>query len=1474
MKSATRVISILVLFCFVLNTAVSDLAIGQSINPYTNSDKLAVPSELDDIVGIQHKDIGRIQIALEAQLLALANMGLPVNIGTFTTILKEQQVKERTIFNPADIHFFFRDIKLMNNGLRVMCRVKDKNGPRTYYAVFSMQRDAKGGFPIGIYTENEYKKFEKTAKELPQREYAKPEDAKGVKRYIEQNEKAIDAFIQEHIKEGDFAEIENRAKELGWDRSYSGRTMPRTYWTKSFWTKFLSIEWGTGLDEFLKKFGTTFNMVFKGKNIVFIKVPKNVGFPTIHENGQKIIVKSHTSQNAVYFFLNERSFGLASESFDVSKGRAGGAEAKTELAKIAQIIKLKRFVDDMTTLIIHEIGATCGLLSYSFDGKLTNDLDRAWQSPLRNALAEDVFKEFPELNNLKPVNLDTNLPARDYAASGVLQITEEDAEKIINTLQGIVRGNILVREVKYPLNGADVNYVIVENDSYICKSYNRSFFDKPLEYTKPPDSLISILETSSGADLMFSDIRKLVEEDNSVNLKSILQNLSSIFENFRQGHLQSLESQSNKINFKFGDLYISMSIRQKEESREVRGIEIKRLKSSHVYDYELSLKEDGAFSYSSSTATRASASGIMTHAPDQEDPLRELSGELARMELTKKELLLLHDLVTPEHYMTAEELGAKHYNTHRTIHFHIANIYSKFNVTNRIQLFIKIGKLLSEFRKTGKITNDVTAREANLTGREWEVINLIFEGYISREVAEKLYISTKTVDFHLATIYRKCDVPAKQGRLGLVKMLWRGEVVLTGNGEGKIGSKVGPEAQGVENIEPLNPQSSIHNSISRASASGNISTLRENPFADVNRLIGEIGREMRLSEADIKMLQTIETERLDLKIPLRLPNGETIEAKCYVCLDNSALGPHKGGISIGDEKLVYPDEIRAKSRWMSVKNAIGGFKELGYPFGLGGGKSGIVLPPKVIKLLSGSGVDDRIKDSIIRQLAEGYTKVLYDAGLIGPEKYVPAPDIGLDARWGGKFMGWVADTYGELAGKESREVVTGKPMTGDAMDGIRGREGATELGGLYVLQHIMPYVGQLSNKFRALKGFTPTLKEKTIAVQGAGKVGTIAQLLHNEGSKVLAWSDREDAIYDHEGLNVDKLAEYRNYGMFDRAAINGNFPGASQISNEEMLGLDADILVLAATGGVITEKNANDIKAKVIICLANGPITPEAEKILTAKGVLVLPDVMANIGGVTVSFFEMLQNISGRAWTYEETKAKLNDVMKHALDSVVEIAEEQNVSLTNAAYRLAIARILEARRQTSFNGVGAINGEAVSSLQDIMKLVPAEWLDGWLDLSLFASALYGSGCEQNIVHQDDKSVLIFSEKSTFGEYRDGEYEEGIGVLLPSLTKSGIKVAVVAATDKQKALIDGLNEGKPQDQQIVYADSVSEIKAKTAAARYYYFKVASEPDAGTGVTSITIIVKKIIEAIGHVAQITDNKLIEQMHEAARQFAAAA
>ncbi|MDP2928862.1 MAG: acetate--CoA ligase family protein [Candidatus Omnitrophota bacterium] len=182
----------------------------------------------------------------------------------------------------------------------------------------------------------------------------------------------------------------------------------------------------------------------------------------------------------------------------------------------------------------------------------------------------------------------------------------------------------------------------------------------------------------------------------------------------------------------------------------------------------------------------------------------------------------------------------------------------------------------------------------------------------------------------------------------------------------------------------------------------------------------------------------------------------------------------------------------------------------------------------------------------------------------------------------------------------------------------------------------------------------------------------------------------------------------------------------------------------------------------------------------------------------------------------------------------------------------------------------------VSAMQAAMKLVPVEFLEGWLNLAALAQVLQQAQCEKNIITEDDKSTMIFSEKATFGEYKDGKYEEGLGIILPSLIKSRIRVAVVATTDKQRTLIDELNKGKPQDQQIICKSSISEIVAdpKASAARYYYFKVSFEPDAGGDIISISIIVEKILEAIGRVTQIADGRLILQMHEAARQFAMAA
>ena len=456
---------------------------------------------------------------------------------------------------------------------------------------------------------------------------------------------------------------------------------------------------------------------------------------------------------------------------------------------------------------------------------------------------------------------------------------------------------------------------------------------------------------------------------------------------------------------------------------------------------------------------------------------------------------------------------------------------------------------------------------------------------------------------------------------------------------------------------------------------------RHDPYNDAKILIRAVCKKLGLPEEKITELERVGQERVGLFTDVLMDNGTNVRFPIYACLHNKTLGTPKGGISIAESKRVFPDEIRAKSAWMTIKTALVGVGERGYPIGLGGGKSGIVIP-------DGMNINNMSVGEIER-LARGYTRALYAAGMIGPETYVPAPDIGVDNELGGKIMAWIADEYERLSGHHAPEMVTGKTvMPGSPDGGILGRDEATERGGLYVLEGILPHLTKLESSYGALKGFTPTLKGKTVAVQGAGKVGNIANLLHDSGAEILGWSDRNGALHKAGGLPVSELSGLRKNGEFLRKEHIVARQGV--ITNEEMIALPVDVLVLAATGGVITEQNVDNIKAKVILCLANGPITPGAETILKKRGVLVIPDVLANAGGVTVSFFEMLQNMTKEVWTIDRTRSELKKVMQGTLEDVLQVALSEDESLTDASYMVAIRRIIRAQNRT------ASPGEAIS----------------------------------------------------------------------------------------------------------------------------------------------------------------------------------
>ncbi len=370
------------------------------------------------------------------------------------------------------------------------------------------------------------------------------------------------------------------------------------------------------------------------------------------------------------------------------------------------------------------------------------------------------------------------------------------------------------------------------------------------------------------------------------------------------------------------------------------------------------------------------------------------------------------------------------------------------------------------------------------------------------------------------------------------------------------------------------------------------------------------------------------------ELTIKLDNGKKKSFMAFRSQHNDARGPFKGGIRF--HPSVSEDEVKALSMWMTWKCAV-----VGLPYG--GGKGGIIVDPK--KLNKGE----------LKRLSKAYAEFI--SPHIGPWVDVPAPDVNTNEQ----IMAWMLDAHEKKIGQHSPATFTGKPIV---LGGSLGRTEATGRGGVYVLQS---YVKE--KKLRPEK--------ISIAIQGFGNVGFwFAKLAQEAGFKVVAISDSSGGIYAAKGLDLDKIAKAKErYGSFAEAAKEEKF---KFISNKDLLNLNVDVLVPAALEGAIDNKNADNIKAKVIVEMANGPTTPEAEKILLKKGIIVLPDILCNAGGVTVSYFEWVQNLHGYQWTEERVNSELKEKMNLAYKKASEVVREKKVSFRQAAYLLAVKRVIDA----------------------------------------------------------------------------------------------------------------------------------------------------------------------------------------------------
>jgi glutamate dehydrogenase (NAD(P)+) len=415
-----------------------------------------------------------------------------------------------------------------------------------------------------------------------------------------------------------------------------------------------------------------------------------------------------------------------------------------------------------------------------------------------------------------------------------------------------------------------------------------------------------------------------------------------------------------------------------------------------------------------------------------------------------------------------------------------------------------------------------------------------------------------------------------------------------------------------------------------------LQAVEANPYEMFKTQVRLAGEKLGLSPDLLSIIETPERV-LEVSIPVRMDDGHIEVFKGYRVQHSSVRGPCKGGIRY--HPAVTVDEVKALAGWMTLKCAV-----VDIPFG--GGKGGIVCEP--MKLSEGE----------LERLTRRYTAMILP--LIGPNRDIPAPDVNTNA----KIMNWFMDTATALRGEPMYAIVTGKDV---AVGGARGRREATGRGVMIITQEVLARLG------KKLEGIT-------VAVQGFGNVGSVAALLlHEAGAKVVGVADISGGLYNPNGLNIPELMEY--VARSPKRLIAGyTAPGVSPIPADEVLTLDVDVLIPAALEGQITERNAKRIKAKVIVEGANGPTTPEADVILEERGRVVVPDILANAGGVVVSYFEWVQNLQYFYWDEAETNARLAQIMRRAFQDVWTMAQEKKVSLRIAAQMLALSRVAEAIR--------------------------------------------------------------------------------------------------------------------------------------------------------------------------------------------------
>ncbi|MBO0349326.1 Glu/Leu/Phe/Val dehydrogenase [Phormidium pseudopriestleyi FRX01] len=415
--------------------------------------------------------------------------------------------------------------------------------------------------------------------------------------------------------------------------------------------------------------------------------------------------------------------------------------------------------------------------------------------------------------------------------------------------------------------------------------------------------------------------------------------------------------------------------------------------------------------------------------------------------------------------------------------------------------------------------------------------------------------------------------------------------------------------------------------------------MSDSLFADASKRLERAMKYVSISEDALEYLKYPKAS-LNVSIPVRMDNGSLRIFQGYRVRYDDTRGPGKGGVRYHPN--VSMDEVKSLAFWMTFKCAV-----LDLPFG--GAKGGVTVNPKELSKLE------------LERLTRGYIDAIAD--FIGPNVDIPAPDVYTNPT----IMGWMMDQYNIISRSLNPGVVTGKPVT---LGGSLGRDTATGSGAYYVIEAIMAKFDRLPH-------------QTTVAVQGFGNAGSVvAELLAKAGYKVVAVSDSQGGIYAKKGLDIPSILQYKksNHGIQAVYCQDSvcNIVEHETITNEQLLALDVDLLIPAALENQITEANVQDIKAKYIFEVANGPISSGADRILEDRGIYVVPDILVNAGGVTVSYFEWLQNRSGLYWELEEVEERLQKRMRKETEKIWQIADEFSISMRTAAYVHGLTRLGEA----------------------------------------------------------------------------------------------------------------------------------------------------------------------------------------------------